>query len=149
MTFATRMADDHSRCDEQFALAEQAVESGDWSQASAAHQGFIDAIEQHLGAEETLLFPAFEEVTGMSEGPTSVMRHEHEQMRALFAQMGEALQAQSIDDYLGISETLLIMMQQHNAKEEQILYPMLDQMLATQAETLMPQLETRIAAGGE
>ncbi len=79
----------------------------------------------------------------MTEGPTSMMRYEHEQMRSLFAQMSQALQAQRSDDYLGASETLLIMMQQHNAKEEQILYPMLDQMLAAQAESLMPQLEAR------
>ncbi len=32
--------------------------------------------------------------------------------------------------YLGFSETLLIMMQQHNLKEESILYPMADSVLA-------------------
>ncbi len=143
MTFTHHMADNHHHCDELFASAEQAVESEQWPQAAEAHQGFIDAMERHLKAEEELLFPAFEAASGMSEGPTSVMRHEHGQMRALFAQMSEALVAQSSEDYLGASETLLIMMQQHNAKEEQILYPMFDQLLAPQAESLMPQLEAR------
>ncbi len=143
MTLSNHMADNHHHCDELFATAEQAVESEQWPQAAEAHQGFIDAMERHLKAEEELLFPAFEEASGMTEGPTSMMRHEHEQMRSLFAQMSQALQAQRSDDYLGASETLLIMMQQHNAKEEQILYPMLDQMLAAQAESLMPQLEAR------
>jgi hemerythrin-like domain-containing protein len=149
MTFTHQMGDDHHRCDELFAVAEQVVESGQWPQAEAAHQRFIAAMEQHLHAEEELLFPAFEEASGMHEGPTSMMRYEHEQMRTLFAQMGQALQARSSDDYLGASETLLIMMQQHNAKEEQILYPMLDQMLAPQSASLMPQLEARIGSGGE
>ncbi|MEN8171139.1 MAG: hemerythrin domain-containing protein [Pseudomonadota bacterium] len=148
MTFTTRMGDDHHRCDELFAAAEQAVDKGEWPQATAAHQGFIDAMEQHLRAEEELLFPAFEEASGMTMGPTSVMRHEHEQMRALFAQMTQALQAQSSDDYLGASETLLIMMQQHNAKEEQMLYPMLDQVLTAQSESLMTQLEARMSVRG-
>ena len=148
MTFTHHMSDNHHHCDELFATAEQAVESEQWPQATAAHQGFIDAMERHLQAEEELLFPAFEEASGMSEGPTSVMRHEHVQMRALFAQMGEALAAQSSEEYLGASETLLIMMQQHNAKEEQILYPMLDQMLAPQIDSLMPQLESRVSSGG-
>jgi iron-sulfur cluster repair protein YtfE (RIC family) len=148
MTFTRHMGDDHHRCDELFAIAEQMVESGHWSQAAAAHQGFIDAMEQHLSAEEELLFPAFEEASGMTMGPTSVMRHEHEQMRALFSQMGQALQAQSSDDYLGASETLLIMMQQHNAKEEQMLYPMIDQMLAPQADNLISQLAARMSTGG-
>lgn len=146
MNFSNPMADDHHHCDELFAAAEQLVEAEEWSQAGAAHQRFIDAMEQHLQAEEQLLFPAFEEESGMSEGPTSVMRYEHEQMRGLFAQMGAALQAQRADDYLGASETLLILMQQHNAKEEQILYPMLDQMLARQAAELIPQLEERLSS---
>jgi hemerythrin-like domain-containing protein len=140
------MADDHHHCDELFAAAEQAVEAEQWPQAGEAHQRFVDGMEQHLQAEEQLLFPAFEEASGMSEGPTSVMRHEHQQMRALFEQMGEALAAQNSDDYLGASETLLILMQQHNAKEEQILYPMLDQMLSPQADSLMPQLKSRISS---
>ena len=148
MTFTAYMGDDHHRCDELFAAAEQAVDSEQWPQAAAAHQGFIDAMEQHLKTEEELLFPAFEEESGMTMGPTSVMRHEHEQMRTLFAQMTQALQAQSSEDYLGASETLLIMMQQHNAKEEQMLYPMIDQTLAPQADKLMPQLEARITTGG-
>ncbi len=145
MSFSTPMADDHHHCDELFASAEQVVESGQWQQAAEAHQRFIDGMEQHLQAEEELLFPAFEAASGISEGPTSVMRHEHQQMRALFAQMGEALAAQNSDDYLGASETLLILMQQHNAKEEQILYPMLDQMLGPQADSLMPELQSRIS----
>ncbi len=146
MTFSTPMADNHHHCDELFAAAEQAVEAAQWPLATEAHHNFLHAMEQHLHAEEELLFPAFEAATGMSEGPTSVMRHEHEQMRTLFRQMSEALAAQSSEDYLGASETLLILMQQHNAKEEQILYPMLDQMLSPQAADLMPQLEARITS---
>ncbi len=146
MVFSTPMAGDHRYCDELFAAAEQAVEGEQWQQAAEAHQRFVDSMEQHFQAEEELLFPAFEEASGMSEGPTSVMRHEHQQMRALFTQMGGALAEQSSEEYLGASETLLILMQQHNAKEEQILYPMLDQMLAPQEAALMPQLESRIAS---
>jgi hemerythrin-like domain-containing protein len=140
------MAGDHHFCDELFAAAEQAVEGGQWQQAAEAHQRFVDSIEQHFQAEEELLFPAFEQAGGMSEGPTSVMRHEHQQMRALFTQMDSALAAQSSEEYLGASETLLILMQQHNAKEEQILYPMLDQVLAPQEGALLSELESRIAS---
>jgi hypothetical protein len=69
-------------------------------------------------------------------------------MRTLFAQMTRALQAQSEEGYLGASETLLILMQQHNAKEEQILYPMFDQLLAPQADSLVKQLEDRLGSRG-
>ncbi|MCK5002013.1 MAG: hemerythrin domain-containing protein [Gammaproteobacteria bacterium] len=123
------MAHDHKECDRLFAIAESAAASEDWDTATQTFNDFIQAMERHLGVEENELFPAFEEATGMTMGPTEMMRSEHDQMRVLFAEMRDAMERQHSDDYLGISETLLILMQQHNMKEEQILYNMMDQHL--------------------
>jgi len=49
------------------------------------------------------------------------------------------------DDYAGTAETLLIIMQQHNVKEENVLYPMCDQRLADQLEALLPELQKQLA----
>ena len=123
------MAQDHRDCDQLFANAENAAAKNDWESASEAFNAFIDAMERHFGIEEQVLFPAFEEETGMQTGPTEMMRMEHEQMRTLFAEMKDAVEQQDSDNYLGAAETLLIMMQQHNMKEEQILYNIMDQRL--------------------
>jgi hemerythrin-like domain-containing protein len=139
-TFSEYMGSDHQRCDELFALAEQAADAGD-AKAVDAHEAFVAAMEHHFGMEEGVLFPAFEEATGSSMGPTAVMRHEHEQMRQLFAQMSEELEAGDYGAYLGTAETLLILMQQHNAKEEQILYPMSDRALAARQQDLLKQMQ--------
>jgi hemerythrin-like domain-containing protein len=140
-TFTSFMGGDHHQCDQYFAAAEAAVDSGDWQQATAAHQQFIGAMQQHFAMEEELLFPAFEQASGHSDGPTMVMRHEHEQMRALFADMDAAVASKEPHAYLGASETLLILMQQHNAKEEQILYPMSERLLAEQQEALLTRMQ--------
>ncbi len=140
-TFSNYMGDDHQRCDELFAKAEAAVGSGDWEVAEEAHREFLAAMLHHFAMEEEALFPAFETASGNSMGPTSVMRHEHEQMRSLFDEMTQALAGKQVDEYLGAAETLLILMQQHNAKEEQILYPMTDRMLAPQHEALMEKMQ--------
>lgn len=123
------MAQDHRDCDLLFASAENAAADGDWETASQAFNEYIRAMERHLGVEEQSLFPAFEKETGIVTGPTEMMRMEHDQMRALFTEMKFAVQKKDSDEYLGISETLLILMQQHNMKEEQILYSMMDQRL--------------------
>lgn len=123
------MAQDHRDCDQLFAKAENAASKDEWPTASRAFNEFVHAMERHLGVEEQELFPAFEEATGILTGPTEMMRMEHEQMRTLFAEMREAMEQQDSDDYLGAAETLLIMMQQHNMKEEQILYNIMDQRL--------------------
>ena len=70
----------------------------------------------------------------MSGGPTEMMRYAHEQMRALLAQMREACAARDADAYGGAAETLLMLMQQHNMKEENILYPMCDRALGAGAD---------------
>ncbi|MCW8830593.1 MAG: hemerythrin domain-containing protein [Gammaproteobacteria bacterium] len=124
------MAQDHKDCDQLFAIAENAASQGDWDTATQAFNDFVQAMERHLGIEENELFPAFEEASGMTMGPTEMMRSEHDQMRVLFAEMREAVDTKHADDYLGVSETLLILMQQHNMKEEQILYSMMDQHLS-------------------
>ncbi len=119
----------HKHCDEIFADAEEACGKGDWAGGAKAFAAFAGQLEAHFLSEEEVLFPAFESATGMVSGPTEVMRGEHRQMRELLAQMQQALDERDGEGFGGTAETLLIMMQQHNMKEENILYPMCDSAL--------------------
>ena len=83
----------------------------------------------------------FEQVHGSDMGITQVMRHEHEQMRSLMSSMQDALDAEDKDAFLGEAETLLVFMQQHNAKEEMMLYPMADQLLAGQGDQVVSKMQ--------
>lgn len=129
MTIKEFMARDHKDCDLLFASAENEASRANWEKAAQAFNAFINAMERHLGVEEEELFPAFEAETGVAMGPTEMMRMEHDQMRALFVEMRDALDNKHTDDYLSVSDTLLVLMQQHNIKEEQILYTIMDQRL--------------------
>jgi len=120
----------HKHCDRQFAALEHAFASADWGPAESHFRQLRDDLLRHLAAEEEILFPAFEKVTGHAQGPTRVMCMEHDQMRELLQEMSQALAARDSGALPGIAETLLILMQQHNMKEEQVLYPMLDEMVA-------------------
>lgn len=137
MSFPTQVLPDHHRhCDDLFVAAEEAAQRADWAAAGPAFERFHGQMKAHFEAEEKLLFPAFEAATGMSAGPTQMMRHEHEQMRGLLAQLAAACEARDGEAYAGAAETLLMLMQQHNMKEENILYPMCDQALGAEAERL-------------
>jgi hemerythrin-like domain-containing protein len=131
------MAQDHKACDDRFARAEAAAGKGDWAAAASEFAAFRKAMERHFEMEESVLFSAFEDRTGMAGGPTMVMREEHEQMRGVLAMLGEAVEAHDADEYLGQAETLNVLMQQHNLKEEQVLYRMMDEHLAGEADTLL------------
>ena len=127
MATTTALRQHHQHCDSLFVTTERAVAGDDWTGASHTLNRFILEMESHFQCEEQTLFPAFEAVTGMTQGPTQVMRMEHTQMRELMQQMQNAMVQKSADDFDGAAETLLIFMQQHNMKEENILYPMCDQ----------------------
>lgn len=114
----------HKHCDELFARAEELAYAGDWNAGAAATARFVGELEAHFATEEQVLFPAFEAATGMSGGPTQVMRMEHTQMRNLTAQLRGAVDKQDRDAFAAAADPLLILMQQHNMKEENILYPM-------------------------
>lgn len=134
----------HKHCDDLFADAEAAALEGDWARAKESLTHFQTEIECHFRTEEELLFPAFEAETGMTLGPTQMMRLEHAQMRELIGQMKHTIAAQDREGFGGAAETLLILMQQHNMKEENILYPMCDRSLSSQEAVLGPQLQDRI-----
>ncbi len=140
MTYTTDVLPAHHRhCDELFATAEDAVQRGDWANAKAAFERFRAQMKAHFDAEEDILFPAFEAAAG-GAGPTGMMRYEHEQMGGLLSQMAEACAARDADAYAGAGETLLMLMQQHNMKEENILYPMCDRVLGEGAHSMGDKL---------
>lgn len=123
------LTEDHRHCDMLLAQAEELVSEKKFKEAVSAVEEFSKAMMNHLEREELILFPAFEERTSMVNGPTQVMRMEHEQVRQLVKQLGEAASIENEKKFFGLSETLLIFVQQHNSKEEQMLYQMADKHL--------------------
>jgi len=141
MSIIQTMTADHRRCDDLFAKAEGLVSQARWEAAGTAFTGFRDRMDNHFVQEETVLFPAFEERTGQTMGPTQMMRSEHIQMRQLLTEMAIALEQRSKDQYLGLADTLMMIMQQHNMKEEQVLYPMTEQALGVDAAGVLERID--------
>jgi len=134
---------DHSRCDGFFAVMEENA-SKSIPSAKSAYEAFAQGAERHFQLEERVMFLEFETKSGMVAGPTQMMRHEHTQMRQLIKQMGEAIDADNKDKFFGLSETLMILMQQHNMKEEQMLYTMAQQHLDADSDRIVEMMESMI-----
>lgn len=142
-TIKDYLSSDHSRCDEIFADMEaKATES--LESAREACLLFMQETERHFQMEERVMFTEFETKTGMTQGPTAMMRHEHIQMRALMQQMLEALDSGNKDKFFGTTETLMILLQQHNMKEEQMLYPMAQQHLSAESDRIVDMMSSMV-----
>ncbi len=135
------LAAEHGHCDQAFIEAESAVAQGQWEQTRKLWQQFCSSTHRHFEREEQVLFPAFEAATGLRSGPTEIMRQEHEQMRQILQVLQQALAHQDKEKFLGGADTLLPLMQQHNLKEENILYRMADQVLASEAQSLLEHMQ--------
>ena len=131
---------EHRHCDDLFAEVESAVNRKDFAGAKSLFAEFQREMLAHFDLEEQRLFPAFEARTGMTMGPTQVMRMEHAQIRSLLEEMGDAIFRGEEENFFSLSETLLIMTQQHNMKEENVLYPMCEMHLG--ADFLNERLDT-------
>lgn len=130
MTATQLLPAHHAHCDQLFAAAEMAASKGQWDECREIYRAFHCEMAAHFATEEEVLFPAFEAESGTPGGPTRIMRQEHGQMNALMMIAEQAALAADADGFFGALDTLLIMMQQHNMKEENILYPMCDRSLA-------------------
>ena len=136
----------HGQCDQLYADGENSLLDEQVEEGVGQIITFLSKMEQLFLMEETVLFPTFEDISGMRQGPTQVMRMEHQQIRNLLARMSDAVTRMDRDEILEVGETLLILMQQHNMKEEGILYPMVDQHLAPYREELMDHMNNVVVS---
>ncbi|MDH4261947.1 MAG: hemerythrin domain-containing protein [Spirochaetia bacterium] len=144
-TIQNYMTTEHKSCDSTYAHFEESILDDDLNGTKEYGKKFSDEMGIHLKREEEVLFPAFEEVSGGQMGPTQVMRMEHTQIREMLKKIEElansGITKESKKKLIGLLETLMILMQQHNMKEEQILYPMADRALQANCENIITSMK--------
>lgn len=140
-TIARYLTEDHRRCDRLLADCEAAIASRSWPASDTAAAGLRDALLHHFALEEEVLFPEVEQASPAASGPTGVMRMEHRQMRQLLDELAASVQARDRENCLGELETLHMIGQQHNSKEEGILYPLADNALGDRADAMAKRLQ--------
>ncbi|MBI5415447.1 MAG: hemerythrin domain-containing protein [Candidatus Omnitrophica bacterium] len=120
---------DHDQLDKYFQDF-QGLKKKDYAQAKENFKKFKFGLQRHIAWEEDILFPLFEEKTGMKDGgPTAVMRQEHRQIEQALEALHKKVQRQ--DPKSDLEEDLVWnLLKQHNMKEENILYPAIDQSIS-------------------
>ncbi|MDD5158042.1 hemerythrin domain-containing protein [Sulfurimonas sp.] len=135
------LTNDHRECDETFAEMEDAVASNS-DNALLKFEKFYDDLSNHFSMEEIVLFQALAQVSAIENNPAKLMEMEHEQMRELLSKMRKALEQKDKEKFFSVSETLMILMQQHNMKEEQMLYTLAQRHLEDDAEHLISRMRS-------
>ena len=134
---------DHDRLEALEAAAFEKRALGDLQLAHDLYAEFAAGLKRHIGFEEQLLFPAFEEKTGMppTAGPTAVMRAEHREIEALLGEI-EARIADAAAPVESLRRSFHAVLEDHSLKEEQILYPTTDHLLGEEeADRLVTKIQ--------
>lgn len=121
---------DHRRLEAIFEEVRGLANSGDFFEAAQRFVVFRAGLERHILIEETVLFPHFEQHTGMSQGgPTEVMRNEHVRIKKAMAEIADALKLEDTQQFNDASDQLFGTLEPHDQKEERVLYPLCDETL--------------------
>jgi uncharacterized protein (DUF2249 family) len=121
---------DHRRLESILADTMGLARALEWNDARARMHEYAVGLRHHADIEDAILFPAYDEATGrLPDGPTVLMLAEHRDVRfgidALERAIGRGDLA-GTEDALGV---LLEVTEQHHAKEEEILFPGIDECL--------------------
>ncbi len=126
-TISSFYAHDHDELD-GFLQAFQRLKKTDYASAKENFKKFKFGLQKHIAWEEEILFPLFEEKTGLKEGgPTEAMRDEHRRIKDALEDLHKKVQRQ---DPNSDSEELMLLalLHEHNEKEEHVLYPAIDRL---------------------
>lgn len=121
---------DHDRLDQLFKNFQE-WKAKDYARAKENFVAFKFGLQRHIVWEEEILFPLFEKLTGVTQGPTFVMRIEHrqigERLEAIHAKAKKADSSSDLEE-----RALLEVLSSHNMKEEQVLYPAIDSLVSAE-----------------
>ncbi len=136
---STFMNQDHRDLDARFALARHHVQAADWSAAKVAIVRFARALREHIAMETEVLFPALARVADVS-GPCHVMNIEHDEIHHVLELLYAACRDREKLAFNVATKQLQELLNAHNDKEENILYPLADRLLHDSALQLVAEM---------
>jgi regulator of cell morphogenesis and NO signaling len=126
---------DHDRLDQLFKDF-QKFKRTDYARAKECFVQFKFGLQRHIIWEEEVLFPLFENKSGMHDyGPTAVMRSEHQQIGKCLEDIHKKVQKSNPESDQE-EDALIEVLKLHNQKEELILYPAIDRMITREESKL-------------
>lgn len=119
---------DHRRMEDLLDETSAAANAGRWEDAQRCASRYATALRRHADVEDEVLFPAYENACGgFGDGPTAHMRAEHIQVRAGIDSLVRAVDARDDAGVRAADELLRRVAIEHHAKEEEILFPSIDE----------------------
>jgi iron-sulfur cluster repair protein YtfE (RIC family) len=128
-TIAGYLAEDQRRLDALLASCLAAARAADFEVARTVFRHFEAAFLLHMKVEEQVVFPVFEDRTGLQWGPTMTLRGEHRALRHAVAGLQEGLALANLRLVETGASELEKLSPDHEGKEANVFFPMTDRLL--------------------
>ena len=115
--------------------------SGDWEKAAQRVNDLIAVFSRHREMEERILFPVYEEFTGIRGGPTRHLSQEHKLIERMLENLARSLERRDADEFLEASVPLGKAMALHHEKEEDFFLPMAGHVLLEKREEIVARFK--------
>ncbi len=140
LTISKHYEEDHDQLDWLF-KSFQDLKRTDYSRACEYFLEFKFGLQKHMAWEEEILFPSFEEKTGqVYKQPVYLMKIEHRRIGALLELIHNKVREGDPDTDKEEIE-LHRFLENHNKKEEEILYPLIDNSVTqVEADSIFKQM---------
>jgi len=118
---------DHSRLHQIMARCRDQASRGEMTTAAGTFDQFREGLARHIAIEEEIVFPAFESATGFDRerGPTAAMLAEHRVVLDFMNRLDSVFTQDepSAAKFESLAGLLVEFLEDHNRKEEQVIYP--------------------------
>lgn len=125
-TVSECLSADHDRLDLALLEVIKLVSARRFNDARPRLSSFAFELRRHIYLEDDLVYPRFEQLTGMIDGATVVMRDEHRAIEHHLAGMIDAAMRDDRDGFDAEQEAMVAVLSDHTAREEAQLYATLD-----------------------
>lgn len=132
-TITSCLKSDHDRLDRLLEETVSAFERGDLRALRLRFPEFAHHLRDHMRFEEEFMFPIVERTLCNAEGPICVMRRDHREIEDRLAGMAAALYLGDIAAFRDEHLALTLSLENHNGREERVLYPAIDRILDDKA----------------
>jgi iron-sulfur cluster repair protein YtfE (RIC family) len=126
---------DHDGQEDVLVEARDTLDGGDALLAFKHFEVYERRLLRHMRIEETILFPLVESLVAHAANAVAEMRHEHLHIRRILAAMRNALAAPDLEQFRHSFDELGLVLWAHEAREERLIYPVLDRSLSPEQRT--------------
>jgi hemerythrin superfamily protein len=124
------LAWDHDGQEDSLIEARDTLDAGDVPRAFVHFDTYQRRLLRHMRLEETILFPLVESLIPHVANAVAEMRHEHLHIKRILSAMRNALGVPDADQFRRAFEELGLVLWAHEAREERVIYPVLDRSLS-------------------